>query len=66
MSIQALMILTKNLQNIGTKLSDFEEVPHEKKNYFLLGKGKFGYAEKMKSKIDGKLYAVKKIEKLKM
>ena len=66
MSIQALMILTKNLQNIGTKLSDFEEVPHKNKSFCILGKGNFGYAEKMKSKMDGKFYAVKKIEKLKM
>ena len=63
MSIQALMTFTKNLQNIGTKLSDFEEVPHGNKSYFLLGKGNFGYAEKMKSKMDGKFYAIKKIEK---
>ena len=56
------MAFTKNLENIGTKLSDFEEVAHEQSNYFLLGKGNFGYAEKMKSKKDGKFYAVKKID----
>ena len=52
------------LQNIGTQLSDFEEVPHGDKSYFFLGKGNYGYAEKMKSKKDGKFYAVKKIDKL--
>ena len=30
---------------------------------FFLGKGSFGYAEKMKSKKDGKFYAVKKIDR---
>ena len=53
----------KFLTNIGTKLSDFEEVPHKDKRYFFLGKGSFGYAEKMKSKINGKFYAVKKIDR---
>ena len=44
-------------------MSDFEEVPHEDKSYFFLGKGSFGYAEKMKSKKDGKFYAIKKIDR---
>ena len=44
--------LNRNLKNIGSKLSDFEEVqnPKKNKNYTILGKGFFGYAEKMKSK----------------
>ena len=58
-----IMIFTKNLQNIGTKLSDFQEIPSKDKKYFLLGKGCYGYAEKMKSKKDGKIYAVKKIDR---
>ena len=54
-----------NLQNIGTKLSDFEEIINYKKNknYTLLGKGFFGYAEKMRSKINNTIYAIKKIDK---
>ena len=44
------------LVNIGTKLSDFEEVENQKKSqrYTILGKGNFGYAEKMKSKKNNK------------
>ena len=49
------------LQNIGEKLSDFEEIPNSKKKYTLLGKGNFGYVEKMKSKKNNLIYAVKKI-----
>jgi len=49
------------LKDIGTKLSDFEEVPNDNEKFTLLGKGNFGYAEKMKSKIDNKFYAIKKI-----
>ena len=63
MSNPAATNFTKNLQNIGTKLSDFEEVPSEDKSYSLLGKGNFGYAEKMKSKKNGKFYAIKKIDR---
>ncbi len=57
-------IFIKNLEKIGTKLSDFEEVPNPKKNlsYFILGKGNFGYAEKMKSKINNVYYAIKKLD----
>ena len=51
------------LQNIGTKLSDFQEISSEDKNYFVLGRGNFGYTEKMKSNLDGKFYAVKKLDK---
>ena len=54
---------TDLLKDIGEKLSDFEEVPHEDKSYFFLGKGNFGYTEKMKSKKNGKFYAVKKIDR---
>ena len=53
----------RHLQNIGTKLSDFEEISSESKKYFILGMGNFGYTEKMKSKLDGKYYAVKKLDK---
>ena len=63
MFIPNIMTFTKYLQNIGTRLSDFEEIPSEGKNFFLLGKGNFGYAEKMKSKKDAKIYAVKKIDR---
>ena len=52
-----------NLENIGIKLSDFEAIPTKNKKYSLLGKGNFVYAEKMKSKIDNKIYAIKKIDK---
>ena len=53
------------LDNIGKRLSDFEEVKNEHKhsNYFLLGKGNFGYAEKMKSRINNTFYAIKKLRK---
>ena len=51
------------LEDIGNKLSDFEEIPNDGKNYFLLGKGNFGYAEKMKSKLNNSIYAIKKLVK---
>jgi len=63
MSNPANMDFTKNLKNIGTKLSDFEEVPSGDKNYFLLKKDNLSYSEKMKSKKDGKFYIVKKIDR---
>jgi serine/threonine protein kinase len=50
------------LKDIGTKLSDFEEVPNDYEKFTLLGKGNFGYAEKMKSKKDNKFYAIKKLD----
>lgn len=53
-----------SLVNIGDKLSDFEEIPNPKTKlpFTLLGKGNFGYAEKMKSKINNKYYAIKKLD----
>ena len=54
--------LLKNLQEIGTKLSDFEEMPGKEKKYTLLGKGNFGYTEKMKSKKNNSIYAIKKLD----
>ena len=51
----------KYLDHIGNKLSDFEEIKKNKKNYFILGAGNFGYTEKMKSKKNNKIYAVKKL-----
>ena len=51
------------LEDIGTKLSDFEEIQSINKSYTLLGKGNFGYAEKMKSKLNNSVYAIKKIDK---
>ena len=51
------------LDNIGKRLLDFEEIKTDKKNYFLLGKGNFGYAEKMKSRINNNFYAIKKLRK---
>jgi serine/threonine protein kinase len=61
-------IFIKSLEKIGTKLSDFEEVPNQKKNlsYYVLGKGNFGYAEKMKSRKNGLYYAIKKLVKTKL
>ena len=61
-------IFIKSLEKIGTKLSDFEEVPNEKKHlkYFILGRGNFGYAEKMKSKKNNLYYAIKKLDKYKI
>ena len=63
MSNSTIMPFIKNLQNIGTKLSDFEEVSSGDKNYFILKKDNLSYTEKMKSKKDGKFYAVKKVDK---
>jgi len=56
-------ILTKKiyLKDKGTSLSDFKEVKKGEKNYFILGSGNFGYAEKMIGK-DNKPYAVKKLD----
>ena len=63
MSNPSIMTSTKYLENIGTKLSDFEEVPSGNKNYFILKKDHLSYIEKMKSKKDGKFYIVKKIDR---
>ena len=54
----------KYLVNIGNKLIDFEEIPNPEKRlpYTILGKGNFGFAEKMKSKKDNKFYAIKKLD----
>ena len=50
------------LYNIGTKPEDFEEIKsNDYKPYTILGIGNFGFAEKMKSKLNNKLYAIKKI-----
>jgi serine/threonine protein kinase len=56
-------ILTQKikLKDIGTSLSDFKEVKKGEKNYFILGSGNFGYAEKMIGK-DNKPYAIKKLD----
>ena len=51
------------LEIIGNKLSDFNEIPNSDKNYTLLGRGNFGYAEKMESKKTHSIYAIKKIDK---
>ena len=61
-------IFIKSLKKIGTKLSDFEEVPNEKRKskYTILGIGNFGYAEKMKSKKNNLYYAIKKLDKFKI
>ena len=60
--------LINNLDNIGNKLSDFEEVEDLEKNcaYTILGRGNFGYAEKMKSKKNNIYYAIKKLDKSKI
>ena len=49
------------LQNIGYNLTDFQEIENSVKRYSLLGKGNFGYAEKMKSLKNHCIYAVKKL-----
>ena len=53
----------ENLYNIGTKPEDFEEIEskEDKKPYTILGMGNFGYAEEMKSKLNNKIYAIKKL-----
>ena len=51
----------KKLQNIGYNLSDFQEIENSGKRYTLLGKGNFGYAEKMSSKKNNLIYAIKKL-----
>ena len=50
-----------NLISIGTKPEDYESIPSVDKPYTILGKGNFGYAEKMKSRLNNKIYAVKKL-----
>ena len=52
----------KKLNKIGNKLLDFEPIKNGTKNYTLLGIGNFAYVEKMKSKKDNKIYAIKKID----
>ena len=54
-----------NLEGIGTKQEDFEPIKSGDKEYTLIGKGAFGFAEKMKSKLNNKIYAVKKLPVLK-
>ena len=55
----------KSLEKIGKKLSDFEEVPDNNRHleFTILGKGNFGYVEKMKSKKNNLFYAIKKLDK---
>jgi len=51
------------LEKIGNKLADFEEISNNEKNYTILGIWNFGYAEKMRSKKNNSIYAIKKINK---
>jgi len=51
------------LEEIGDKLADFEEISDNENRYTILGRGNFGYAEKMRSIINHKIYAIKKINK---
>ena len=53
---------TLNLDGIGKRPQDFEPIKSENKDYTILGKGAFGYAEKMKSKLNNKIYAIKKLD----
>ena len=53
---------TTNLEGIGVKPEDFESIKSGENDYTILGKGAFGYAEKMKSKLNNKIYAVKKLQ----
>jgi len=55
----------KLLDQIGTSLSDFEEIKKDDIAFFILGKGNFGFAEKMKSKKNSIIYAIKKLDKKK-
>ena len=55
--------MAENLDNIGNKIIDFEEISKDNKYYTLLGKGNFAYVEKMISKKNQKIYAIKKIDK---
>ena len=57
------IVNSKCLDEIGTSLSDFEEVKEGDKDYFVLGKGSFGFTEKMKSKHNSKFYAIQKLDK---
>ena len=50
-----------NLIGIGTKAEDFEQISSGKLDFTILGIGNFGYTEKMKSKLNNKIYAVKKL-----
>ena len=52
---------TANLVGIGTHPEDFEPIKHKDKDYYILGKGAYGYAEKMKSKLNNKIYAIKRL-----
>ena len=49
------------LGNIGIKQEDYESIKSGDKEYTLLGKGPFAYVEKMKSKLNNKIYAIKKL-----
>ena len=49
-----------NLSEIGTSLSDFEEVKSQNKNFTLLSVSYFYYEEKMKSKKNNHYYMIKK------
>jgi len=53
----------KYLEEIGTSLSDFEEVKEEDKDLPFLGKGNFGIVIKAKSKKNSKIYAIKILDK---
>ena len=55
----------KYLIDRGTSLSDFEEVKLGDNVFCILGKGNFAYAEKMTSKKNSKVYAIKKLDKSK-
>ena len=55
----------KYLIDIGSSLSDFEEVKLGDNVFCILGKGNFGFAEKMTSKKNSEVYAIKKLDKTK-
>ena len=52
---------TTYLNGIGKKPEDFESIEYKNKKYTILGKGNFGYTEKMRSKINNKIYAIKRL-----
>ena len=54
----------KNIERIGNKLSDFEEVENknEKEKFTILKLFQNGYVEKMKSKKDNSYYSIKKYD----
>ena len=61
MSQRQVNNLERYLENRGLPMADLEGVKERDKGYIVLGKGNFGYAEKMKVKLhskNSKFYAI--------